>query len=576
MKHKFKQTYLKNIKIPLAWSGAFLLTSLIPLVTITSCASSPSTVNQDLLNRAGGPLLNQKNHHSGLVASAYANLFNLINPRTNLVFYPWNNKMAKYGFDLDQFLFNLKSIAPQIKIKIDPDQTTQIKDGLTTLSLLVFDPTNGGWQKVKISGFLPQIKANDVKNWNISAIRFSPLEWIKANLALKIVPSQIPFSTIWQLIINQNQVLSQHLFAHGLNIEIIPDQNLILVSQVQWIFQDNHYQIDPDLEPLWTIQLPLNFKPQYITSDQIRFIFNNEIFSKPMPTIPLSAGAFKRFLIDQPDYNYWDLFANLDPKWFNALGNYNYDNQQPKLILKPDDRIPSDDYNQQITITYDIVHPQFIARPVSKTLVCATPVLGPDLFFQIGLEQSNPIATNLMQQLLMQAPDLQLKLQQWFNQSQTGLWSPLTFNFRAKAVLNNLPSWWFDKPVDYQFYQSLMQQAPNSKLFVNSQNPQINPTIINKPKFDYFDPNLKNANLYNFANQWLQLNQLNPTIISDVRFHSVKPETNVFITIKQPQKLNKTLELTYYLSATWHLETKDQFENTQRSLLKLTVNLNSL
>lgn len=550
-----------------------IIGAIIPLslsATTISCSQNLQA-NNDLSNPQGGKLINQANKNSGLVVSAYANLLNVINPRTNLVFYPWSNKMTKYGFDLKQMQLNLNQVAPGFKIKINEDPQIQIKDGQTQLSILIYDPQIQSWQNATISGFQSQISQTMIAKWNLTNVTFSELEWLKANLPLaKADQAQLKtvFSqAIWRIDLDQKQqVLNQQLFSQGwiVNYDVV-NQALVFTNPVVK-YENKQWTTQILTNPTKTISLKVANHPKFISQDQIIYRLKT-IINGALIKAPLSASGFGYFLKQNPDTDFFNWFEELDFIWINTLKNYQFANQ-PKPILKLLNITSISDVDNNVNLDMQIIHPQFQDHsPSAITLNFFNAIDAQQFSFAINFKQNDPFSQSFLKQWLQDQPQLVLQINQWFNSEFVEKWTEtaVVANPTYFQVLNN----WFNQPFDQNLLKQILQVAPESRFFINRDHPNIKTALINDPNDQLLA--FPKYPQYNFANQILSLENQNQTVIDKLIFE--QPISHVAGVIKQLSPFDKNLVISFQMNANWKLI--GQYSNDQQSSdLNINIILN--
>lgn len=543
----------------------------LSLTTTTISCSQNLQISNDLSNPQGGKLINQANKNSGLVVSAYANLLNAINPRTNLVFYPWSNKMTKYGFDLKQMQLNLNQVAPGFKIKINEDPQIQIKDGQSQLSLLIYDPQIQSWQNATISGFQSQISQATIAKWNLTNVTFSELEWIKANLPLakadqdqlKIIPSQ----AIWRIDLDQKQqVLSQQLFSQGwvVNYDVV-NQVLVFTNPVVK-YENNQWTSQILTNPTKTISLKVVNRPQFISQDQIIYRLKT-IINGSLIKVPLSASGFSYFLQQNPDTDFFNWFEEFDFVWINALKNYQFANQ-PKPTLKLLNITSVSDVYNNAHLEMQIIHPQFLDHlPSGITLNFFNAIDAQQFSFAINFKQNDPFSQSFLKQWLQDQPQLVLQINQWFNNEFIEKWTEtaVVANPTYFQTLNG----WFNQPFDQNLVKQILQVAPESRFFINRDYPNIKTALINDPNDQLLS--FPKYPQYNFANQILSLENQNQSVVDKLSFE--QPISHVDGVVKQLSPFDKNLVISFRMNANWKLI--GQYSNDQQSSdLNINIVLN--
>ena len=539
----------RRFYFPLAL-GASVISSL-PLVTTISCANDDQTNDHNLSNPRGGILLNQKQQNSGLKVSAYANLFNVINPNTNKTYYPWDAKMTKTGFNLDQFQRNLRQVAPNFKVKINEDQAIQIADGHFQLSLLVFDPEIQSWQDAIISGFQSQIDLDLVKTAIITDVSFSELKWLENQLPfdpklIKIINHQV----IWRISLNTRPVLSQQLFSQGWMIAINPSDRSITFSDPVVKYQNGAWSQEV-LIPAKNVIVRQIADPNplpFIKVEDIKLrlgqVLNNTLIDQPY-----SASALALLMEQQALTNWspWLQVHQAQQEWFNALTNYHY-GDQPLIITLSNPQAVSD-WRQRLSATVTINHPQFATLKPNQINFNTQASIDPEqVGFQWVFNQDEEFVNNLMKEIIKANPEYQQILLQWFNQDDPQKWQPLNFTI-SNVWLNGIPPKWFNNPLNQNLANEIMMTHPQSQLFIDFDHLENATKLINNPDQDLINLNL---NQFNFANQSLKLINQPLSILNDLKFTLRTSLLNA--SMIRLNNFDKTLILRINANATWQIQ----------------------
>ena len=530
--------------------GATVISSL-PLITTISCATNDQTNDHHLSNPHGGILLNQKQQNSGLKVSAYANLFNVINPNTNKTYYPWDAKMTKTGFNLEQFQRNLRQVAPNFKVKINEDRAIQIADGHRQLSLLVFDPEIQSWQPAIISGFQSQIDLDLIKTAIITDVSFSELKWLENQLPFdpKLIKT-INHQVIWRINLNMRPVLSQQLFNQGWMMEINPVDHSITFSDPVVKYQNGAWSqevlipaqnvvvrqiADPDPLPLIKIE---DIKLR------LRQILTNTLIDQPYSASALALLMEKQAL---DDWSPWLQVHQAQQEWFNALSNYHYGNQPLTITLSNPQSVS--DWRQRLNATVTINHPQFATlKPDKINFNTQSSIDSERVGFQWVFNQDEGFVNNLMKEIIKANPTYQQILLQWFNQNEPQKWQPLNFVI-SSVWLNGMPPKWFNNPLDQNLANEIMTTHPQSQLFIDFDHLEKPTELINNHDQDLIN---LNSNQFNFANQSLKLINQPLTIINDLKFTVGFSFLNA--SIIRLNNFDKTLILRINGNATWQIQ----------------------